>query len=236
VEKNSCAFLQALGNPATDAQWPLSNCKCFFSQKNSVIIAFNVSKLNSHQHGGWMREQTPLQSAAEVWQAVSSFRPSASKLLAALLVFCRLQYCFVISELTGAQRGPGPFPLLPRPADRYQPGVGCPVYVPEQDLECWLVPPALSPSPVPVRHRAPRSAEAGLCVRTALRCICRACRGFCRSPAVTREIFSTPPPLHNLASAFLLLFFSSCLCSCWLQPGPSHGAGCAASPAVWTGK
>lgn len=112
----------------------------FFAQKNSVAIAFNVLKLNSPQRGVQERGQP----VAEVLWAVSFFHPSVLKLFAILLLFCHLQYRFVISEVTRAQRGPC-FPLLPRPADRYQPGVGRPVYVPEQDWECWPVPPSPSP-------------------------------------------------------------------------------------------
>lgn len=119
--------------------------------------------------------------------------------------------------MTGAPRGPGLFPLLPCPADRYLPEVGRPVYVPEQDRECWPVPraPPLSLVPGALPRGCSSEPEPGS-VRAAVHCIYCAFRGFCRSPAATREIFLFP-----LCCITWLLFS----CCCFFPPA-SVDVGC----------
>lgn len=64
---------------------------------------------------------------------------------------------------------------------------------------------AAAPGPWSAAAAASRSVEAGLFVRAAAHCIYCAFRGFCRSPAATREIFLFP-----LCCITWLLF--SCCC------------------------
>lgn len=171
-----------------------------------------MSKLNSHQRGVRAREQTPLQSAAEVSRAVSSSRPSVLKRFAISLIFCHLQYCFVISEVTGAQRGPGLFPLLPHPADRYQPQGGTSCLRPRAGLGVLACPtvsvPVALPRCVGLLGQGEGEPRPGCLSVLQMCCIYSAFRGFCRSPAVTREIFPPPPP--RLCCITWLLF--SCCC------------------------
>lgn len=203
-EKNSCAFLQALGSPATDAPWPLPNYKCFFAQKNLVVIAFNVSKLNSHQQRS-MGKGDRTQSVAEVPWAVLSSRSWQYHL------YCAICNCSVTAEVTGAQRG-----LAPSLSCRVQligisrGGVSC--LHPERDWECRPAPPAPPPSPVPCRAVCP------CCIALYLQRLL----GFLPVTRCGQGNIPPPPVLHSLASVFLL-FSSSCLCSCWLWPGPVTG-------------
>lgn len=105
---------------------------------------------------------------AEVPQANSSTHPSVLNLFATSCVFCHLQYCFVISEVTGAQRGPdcsvsawGGVSCL-----RPQAGLG---------VLARLTSTVPSPRSAATGCRAPRSAKARLFVRAVCRCCIELC-------------------------------------------------------------
>lgn len=65
------------------------------------------------------------------------------------------------------------------------------------------------------RAAAGRRAEDRLFVRAASHCIYSAFRGFCQSPAATREIFSTQPPPPPPPRCITWLLFSCC---CFFPP------------------
>lgn len=109
--------------------------------------------------------------------------------------------------MSGTQRGPGLFPLLPRPADGYhRPWGGVSCLHPRAGLGVLVRPTGTTIVPGSRRAAVGRRAEDRLFVHAASHCIYSAFRGFCQSPAMTREIFSTPAPSRCIT----WLLFSCC--------------------------